>query len=60
MSRKYIKNRGIKQIMQQEMITVPKKVYEDLQKQAKIDMDLLYQLMSSFKDIKEGRVRKVR
>lgn len=46
--------------MQQEMITVPKKVYENLQKQAKIDMDLLYQLMSSFKDIKEGRVRKVR
>ena len=46
--------------MQQEMITIPKKVYENLQKQANIDMDLLYQLMSSFKDIKEGRVRKVK
>lgn len=42
------------------MVMVPKKEYEELKRQAEIDMDLLQQLMSSFKDIKEGRVRRVR
>ncbi len=46
--------------MEQEMVMVPKKEYEELKRQAEIDMDLLQQLMSSFKDIKEGRVRRVR
>lgn len=45
--------------MEQEMVMVPKKEYEELKRQAEIDMDLLQQLMSSFKDIKEGRVRRV-
>ncbi len=43
-----------------EMITIPKKEYEELKKQAQIDVDFLRQLMSSFRDIKEGRIRKVR
>ena len=46
--------------MEQEMINIPKKEYEELKKQAKLDMDILHQLISSFKDIKEGRVRRVK
>ena len=46
--------------MKEELITIPIQEYEKLQKQAKIDMDILNQLMSSFKDIKEGRVRRVK
>ncbi len=43
-----------------ETVTIPKKKYEELKKQAEIDMDFLHQLMSSFKDIKEGRVKRVK
>ena len=43
-----------------ETVTIPKKEYETLKKLAKIDLELLQELMSSFSDIKEGRVRKVR
>ncbi len=43
-----------------ETITIPRREYENLKKQAKIDMEFLKELMSSFKDIKEGRVRRVR
>ena len=43
-----------------ETVTIPKSEYEELKKQAKIDMDLLQQLMGSFKDIKEGRIKRVR
>lgn len=43
-----------------ETITIPKREYESLKKQAKIDMEFLKELMSSFKDIKEGRVKRVR
>ena len=46
--------------MKLETVTIPKKEYQQLKQQAKIDVDLLQQLMSSFKDIKEGRVRRVR
>ncbi len=42
------------------MITIPKEEYKELKKQSKIDMDILKQLISSFKDIKEGRVRRVK
>ena len=42
------------------MINIQKKEYEELKKQAKLDMDILHQLISSFKDIKEGRVRRVK
>ncbi len=43
-----------------ETITIPKQEYELLKKQARIDLDILQQLVSSFRDIKEGKVRQVR
>lgn len=46
--------------MKEETITIPRKEYEELKRQASIDMDILSQLISSFKDIKEGRVRRVK
>ena len=44
----------------QETVTIPKKEYDDLKRQAEIDMDIVHQLVSSFRDIKEGRVRRVK
>jgi len=46
--------------MAQSMVTIPKKEYENLKKQAMIDMDLLEQLIQSFSDIKAGRVIRVK
>lgn len=46
--------------MVQETVKISKKEYEKLRRQAEIDVDLLRQLMSSFKDIKEGKVRRVK
>ena len=46
--------------MVQEMVTIPKKEYEQLKRQSEIGMDLLNQLVSSLKDIQEGHVRRVR
>ncbi len=43
-----------------ETITIPKGEYEQLKKQAAIDVELLHGLMAGLKDIKEGRVRRVR
>ena len=43
-----------------EMVTIPKREYEKLKIQANIDAGLLKQLMESFKDIKEGRIRRVK
>ncbi len=43
-----------------ETVTIPKKEYETLKRQAKVDIDLLRQFMSSLADIKAGRVRRVR
>ncbi|GBE20041.1 hypothetical protein BMS3Abin17_00773 [archaeon BMS3Abin17] len=43
-----------------DMVNVPKEEYEKLRMRANIDVDLLKQLMSSFKDIKEGKVRRVK
>ena len=34
--------------------------YEKLKKEANIDVDLLKQFLQSFKDIKEGRIRRVK
>ena len=42
------------------MITIPKSRYEELKMQADIDVNFLKQLMESFKDIKEGRIRRVK
>ena len=44
----------------EEMITIPKREYEKLKTQANVDVELLEQLMESFKDIKEGRIERVR
>ena len=46
--------------VKQETVTIPKKEYELLKKQSNIDVDLLRQLIASFKAIKQGRVTKVR
>ena len=43
-----------------DMVTIPREEYEQLKREAQIDTDLLQQLMNSFKDIKEGKVRRVR
>jgi len=42
------------------MISIPEDEYERLKMQADIDMDLLKQLVRSLKDIKEGRVIRVK
>ena len=42
------------------MIKIPKVEYEKLKMQADIDINLLKQLLESFRDIKEGRVRRVK
>ena len=42
------------------MVTIPKKKYEKLKMQANIDIELLEQFMESFKDIKAGRIRRVK
>jgi len=42
------------------MITIPKKEYEELKMKANIDINLLEQFMESFKDIKAGRIRRVK
>jgi len=44
----------------EEMINIPKREYEKLKMQANIDVELLTQLIESFKDIKEGRIERVR
>ena len=56
--RKLFKGYGIKIIM--EMINIPKEEYERLKMQANIDLDLLKQFVGSLKDIKEGRIIRVK
>jgi len=43
-----------------ETVTISKMEYEKLKKEANIDVDLLKQFLQSFKDIKEGRIRRVK
>mgnify|MGYP001585933794 CR=1 FL=1 len=43
-----------------ETVTIPRTEYRRLRVRANIDVELLKQLMESFKDIKEGRVRRVK
>jgi len=42
------------------MVTISKEEYERLKMQSNIDVDLLKQFAESLKDIKEGRVRRVK
>jgi len=44
----------------EETICIPKSEYDRLKMQANIDLDLLKQLVESLKDVKEGRVRRVK
>jgi hypothetical protein len=46
--------------MEKDMVCIPKEEYERLKVQSNVDVDLMKQLVASFKDIKEGRVRRVR
>ena len=43
-----------------ETITISKQKYEELKKKADIDEELLKGLIQGLKDIKEGRVKRVR
>lgn len=43
-----------------ETVTIPKEEYEQLKRQAQIDMEFLRELVNSLKDIQEGRVQRVR
>ena len=43
-----------------EMINIPKAEYEKLKRQANIDVGLLTQFLTSLKDMKEGRIRRVK
>ena len=47
-------------LIMEDMIKIPKEEYERLKMQADIDVDLLKQLVRSVKDIKEGRVIRVK
>ena len=44
----------------EDNICIPRAEYEKLKMQANIDIDLLKQFAESLKDIKEGRVRRVK
>lgn len=46
--------------MKGDTVTISRQKYEKLKMQAEVDIELLKQSMESFKDIKEGRVRKVK
>ncbi len=46
--------------MEKETITISREEYERLKRQANIDVDLLQQFLQSFKDIKEGRIRRIK
>ena len=44
----------------EEMVKIPKGEYEKLKMQANIDVNLLRQLVRSLKDIKEGKIIRVK
>lgn len=44
----------------EDTVTISKEEYDKLKSQANIDVELLEQLISSFKDIKEGRITRVK
>ena len=43
-----------------DTITIPKQEYNELKKKAEIDEQLLNSLILGLKDIKEGRIKRVR
>ena len=46
--------------MKQGTVTIPKQEYEELKKKADIDEELLKDLIQGLRDIKEGRIKRVR
>lgn len=46
--------------MKNDNVTISRQEYEKLKMQASVDVELLKQLVESFKDIKEGKVRRVK
>jgi len=46
--------------MKQKMIQISRQEYEELKKMTKIDEELLQELVQGLKDIKEGKVIKVK
>ena len=46
--------------MKQEMIQISRQEYEELKKMTEIDKELLQELVQGLKDIKEGKVIKVK
>ena len=46
--------------MKQETVTIPRQEYEELKKKANIDEGLLRDMIQGLKDIKEGRIKRVR
>ncbi len=46
--------------MEAEMVTISREEYERLRTQAEIDVELVKQLIESFKDIRMGRFRRVK
>ncbi len=43
--------------MSMETVTISKKEYEKLKKEAQVDQELVEKLKRSFEDIKHGRIR---
>ena len=46
--------------IQMETVTISKQEYEDLKKKVEIDEELLKGLIQGLKDIKEGKIKRVR
>ncbi len=46
--------------MHQQMVTIPKKEYEELKVKANIDLGILKDFVTAFLDVKQGRVRRVK
>ena len=46
--------------MKQETVTIPRQEYEQLKRKANIDEELLRDMIQGLKDIKEGRIKRVR
>ena len=44
----------------EETVTIPRREYEKLKIQADVDVELLEQFLDSFRDIKEGRIERVK
>jgi len=46
--------------MEKETVTISKEEYKKLKNQSNIDLDLINQITESLRDIKKGRIRRVK